>query len=119
MQKVYTGIALANGTATVNINDVPSSMMWVVPQWSIETEAGGASVLRVGSTCTVRRNGRYVTSSTLGSGATAYGPPPIVLYSNDVLTFLWAGLTAGDEAIATIFYTETTWSNTPNPNQVV
>jgi len=114
MQWVYSGIANAAGTAVITINDTPSGMQRIVAQWSNET-----SVFRVGSTCTVRRDGRFVTGSSLGSGDTAFGPPAIVLESVTVLTFTFGGLTAGDEAIATLFGVESQWQSAPDPNIVV
>jgi hypothetical protein len=120
VQKVYTATADSNGNATITINDVPSGMMWVVPQWSIETEDNhGSVVFRVGATCATRRNQRYITSTNLASGSTAFGPPAFVFNSGDTVTFTCAGLMAGDEAIATLFFVEKQWDANPDPNVVV
>jgi hypothetical protein len=114
MQWVYSNNANAAGVAVVTANDVAAGMQRVIAQWSNET-----AVFRVGSTCTVRRDGRFVTNSSLGSGDTAFGPPALLMSPTTVMTFTFAGLVSGDEAIVTLFGTETTFNTAPDPNVVV
>jgi hypothetical protein len=106
--------ASAAGVATVTFIATPAGLMWVVPQVSLETVP-----FRVGATCTVRKNGRFLSSTALGSGDTAYGPPAIILYRGDQITFTWAGMTAGDECLATLFYSEQSWAEVPDPTTAV
>ena len=114
MQWVYSATANAAGVAVVTINDVTAGMQRVVAQWSNET-----TVFRVGSTCTVRRDGRFVSGSSLGSGDTAFGPPAFLMSPTTVMTFTIAGLMSNDEAIVTLFGTESTFNTSPDPNVVV
>lgn len=94
----------ADGSATVTFAGlVPTGLIWVIGQVSAETIPA-----RSGATVTIRKNGRYVTSSPLGSGATAQGPPNIYQRSHDVVTVSWANLTSGDSCIATLVYSEYT-----------
>jgi len=99
----------ANGTAHVQFSPIAAGLMWVVPQFSIEVIP-----FTPGAACTIRRNGRFISSTALGSGDTAFGPPSIILNRGDVLSFDWAGMTPGSEAVATLFYSEQTWAATPN-----
>lgn len=115
MDRSYTATASAAGLATVIVNDgPPKGLIWVVAQISIETV-----IFRVGSTAIVRRNGRFIANSSLGSGDTAYGPPAILVNNIGALTCDWSGLTPGDQAIMTIFYQEQDNSAEPNPDFVV
>jgi hypothetical protein len=96
-----TATAAADGTATVTFAAVPTGLVWVVGQIGIETLPP-----RNGSTATVRKNGRYITSTALGSGSSASGPPFISISSHDVLTVQWAGMTQGDTCAAILLYSE-------------
>lgn len=109
-----TATADSTGTAVVNFETISPGLQWVISQISLET-----TPFRVGASCVVRRGGRYLTSTIIGSGDTAYGPPSIILLRGVLLTCTWTGLTQGDEAIATIWYEEQPWSNNPSTTQVV
>lgn len=106
--------AAADGTAVVSFSPTQPGLCWVVAQWSNETIP-----FRAGSTCTVRKNGRFYSSTPLGSGDTAFGPPAIVLFRGNTLDFSWTGLTLGDEVIATLFYNEANWTAVPDPTIAV
>jgi hypothetical protein len=110
-QSVTVGAA---GTASIDFSPTSPGLNWVVAQFSLETQP-----FRVGCTCIVRKNGRFLSSTILGSGDTAYGPPAIILYRGDILNFFWNGLQNGDECIATLFYNESTWSQSPDPTIAV
>lgn len=102
MDKSFTAIAIAGGTATVDITPVPGGLQWIVWQFTVETIP-----VRGAAQATVRRNGRYLTSTIVGSSSSAQGPPSLQLAPSDELTCTWVGLTVGDEAILTLFYEET------------
>lgn len=109
-----TAIADSTGAAVVSISLNNAGLVWVVAQVSNESVP-----FRVGATAIIRRNGRFIAGTSIGSADTAYGPPAILLRSGDVLTVTWAGLTKGDQAIATAFYDEQPDSAKPTPNVVV
>lgn len=98
----------SSGTATVTVSgeSIPTGMIWVVSQISIETIPS-----RVTASATVRKNGRYLTSSAQGSASSAQGPPYISLSSHDVLTVTWTGLSLNDSCIATLLYNEHIWGS--------
>lgn len=100
--------AAASGTATVTISgeSIPTGMVWVVSQISIETLP-----TRVTASATIRKNGRYLTSSAQGSASSAQGPPYISLTSHDILTIAWTGMTLNDSCIATLLYNEHIWGD--------
>lgn len=106
--------ANASGVAVIQFQPVAAGLIWIVPQYSVETLP-----FRVGSTCTIRKNGRFVSSTSLGSGDTAYGPPALILNRGDILLFTWAGMTSGDECLATLFYKEQAWSEDIDPTTAV
>ena len=89
---------------TITIEHGKSGLQWIIWQLTVETIPA-----RLSAQATLRKNGRYVTSTIVGSGSSAQGPPAILLNSNDVLTVLWIGMQAGDELIATPFYEEVPW----------
>jgi hypothetical protein len=93
--------APAGGTAVMTLSPVPTGLEWVVSQINNETIPA-----RNGATITIRKNGRYITSSPLGSGASASGPPFITITSHDVLTLTWTGMTQGDTCIGVLLYSE-------------
>lgn len=96
----------SSGTATLTISgeSIPTGVIWVVSQISVETLP-----VRVTASATVRKNSRYITSSSQGSASSAQGPPYISLSSHDVFTIVWTGLTLNDACIATLLYTEHIW----------
>lgn len=96
----------ASGTATLTISgeSIPTGVVWVVSQISIETLP-----VRTTASATVRLNGRYISSSAQGSASSAQGPPYISLTSHDVLTIVWTGLTLNDSCIGTLLYNEHIW----------
>ena len=104
----------SDGTGTITFSPLSPGLTWVVAQFSLET-----TPFRVGCVCTVRKNGRFLTSTILGSGDTAYGPPAIILNRGDTLAFKWSGLTQGDQCVATLFYNESTWTTSPDPTIAV
>lgn len=99
--------ALANGTANVTIAaQIPGGRVWIVSQVGIEAITTQASV-----TAIMRKNGRFLTSSAVGQGASASGAPYITLKAGDKLTMDWAGLSLGDTAILTVLYNEIAWAD--------
>lgn len=98
----------ANGTATVTVSgeSVPSGIIYVVSQLSVETLP-----VRTTATATVRKNGRYLSSTAQGSASSAQGPPYISLSSHDILTITWTGMTLNDSCIATLLYNEHVWGD--------
>lgn len=106
--------APASGTVTIPFQHYKTGLQWVVSQMANSTQP-----YRVGSVLTVNRNGLYVTSTPLASGDAATGPPFLLLNASDVLNFVFTGMTLGDLCSATIFYTESEWSATPQGGQIV
>lgn len=104
----------ASGTVTIPFTHNKSGIQWVVSQLTNST-----SPFRVGSVLTVQKNGQYVTSTPLASGDAATGPPFLILNASDVLSFVFSGMTSGDQCTATIFYTEQAWSENPQGGYVV
>lgn len=98
----------SSGTAVIPFQHYKTGIQWIVSQISNSTQP-----FRVGSTVTVDRNGTFITNTPLASGDSAAGPPYYLLNASDVLNFTFAGMTAGDQCSASIFYTEGDWS--PNP----
>lgn len=96
-----TATADASGTAVATFQLVNSGLVWIVAQISNET-----TPFRVGATATIRRNGRFIAASSIGSADTAFGPPSVLLRPGEQLTLTWVGLAVGDQAIGTIFYKE-------------
>lgn len=113
--RTYTGYANASGVASIDIQEVPTGLIWILMQFSVSTPIA----FRVGATCTVKKNGLFLTSTILGSGDTAYGPPFIKLHPGDNLNASWTGLTLRDEAEITLWFEEQEWSNNPSTNQIV
>lgn len=105
-----SGRAGAAGTARVTIAAyVPSGLVWVVAQIGVE----GISTKPTMSTV-VRKNGRFLTSSSSGLYASASGVPYLTLKSPDQLTVDFAGLNSGDSVLVTLFYREITWRELEN-----
>jgi hypothetical protein len=109
-----TAKAAADGTASITLAGIPSGLQWTVYQISTET-----STPRSGSSVTVRKNGRFITSGPLPLGQlSAQGPPFILVNPGDQLVASWAGMTAGDTCYVTWLYQQSLWSATP-PAQAV
>lgn len=106
----------ASGTAVVTISgeSVPTGIVYVISQLSVETLP-----VRTSATATVRKNGRYISSTAQGSASSAQGPPYISITSHDVLTITWTGMTLNDSCIATLLYNEHIWGQTPGNVAVV
>ena len=96
-----SAIADSTGTAVVTLPPVQGGLKWIIWQITVETIP-----VRTGNQATVRRNGRYISSTVTGSNASAQGPPALNYNPNDVVTVTWTGMTQGDECIATILYEE-------------
>lgn len=94
-------VATGQTTAQVVLENVPTGRQWVVSQISVETIPP-----RNTAQATVKLNGRYITSTVLGKGSSAQGPPFLTLTSNDDLTIDWSGMTAGDNCIGNFIYNE-------------
>lgn len=101
MDKVYSASADSTGTAVATVDNIPTGVNWIVWQTSVES-----SPFRSGANATMRRNGRYVTSTIQGGGSSAQGPPALLLTPNDTVTMTWKGLTAGDQGLMTLFVEE-------------
>lgn len=102
----------ADGTATINISPDKSGIQWTVGQTGVESVP-----TRTTGTCTTRLNGNYLTS-TATLPASAGGQPAINIQATDTLSFLFQGLTQGDSAIVTLYYTETPWGTIPKTDVV-
>lgn len=109
----FTANATAVTPTIVQVVPNKSGVQWVVAQLGAETVPfrGTASTV-------VKLNGRYVTSSAV-LPSSAGGQPYITLQSKDLLTVEFSGMTAGDQAIVTVFYVETLWGTVPTGEIVV
>jgi hypothetical protein len=115
VDNTFTATADATGIATAVVQPgPPSTLTWVIAQISIETDP-----FRAGAAATITRNGRLVTSSSIASADTAYGPPAVAMNSGDNISCTWAGLQAGDVALMTIWFSEQPYGAAPDPNIVV
>jgi hypothetical protein len=98
---IQSAIAKSDGTAEVNVQPVPSGLQWVISQIAVETNPVGTGV-----TATIRRNGRLLTSTNLGSGSAAQGTPYYLLASGDIFVVDWTGAPVGAQCIMTLSYNE-------------
>lgn len=96
-KKVPTG----QTTVTVQCSHDKQNIRWVVWQLSVESNPIRSSAV----VSSVRRNGRYLTSSILVPSA-AQGPPSIMLEASNVLEVKFDNMVAGDDAIVTLWYEE-------------
>lgn len=108
----YTARANASGACTISISPDKSGIQWTIAQVGVESQP-----VRTTGTVTTRLNGNYVTSSAVLPTASS-GAPAFNLQTNDKLTFDFAGLTSGDTAIVTIYYTESQWGTIPRADVV-
>lgn len=114
MDVSQTAKVAANGTASITLVPIPSGLQWTIYQISTET-----STARSGSSVTVRKNGRFITSGPLPLGQlSAQGPPFILVNPGDQIVCSWAGMTSGDVCTVTWYYQQTPWSATA-PSQAV
>lgn len=108
----YTARAGAAGTCTVTIRPELSGVQWTISQIGVESQPA-----RLTGNVTQRLNGNYQTSSSI-LPSSAGGVPAVNLQASDTLTFDFAGLTSGDTAIVTIYYTESQWGSIPRADVV-
>jgi hypothetical protein len=101
---VRSAVADASGIATLTIADVPSGLVWIVSQTSVE-----AFTTNVAITATIRKNGRYLTSTNQGNASSAGGLPYLRLVAGDNYVITWTGLNPADTAIVNMLYNEMTW----------
>lgn len=94
-------VTALNGTVQVLCNHNKQNIRWVVWQLSVESSQSNSQA----QVTSVKRNGRFITSSFLVP-ASAQGPPALIMEGNDTLEVNFAGMTAGDEAIVNLFYEE-------------
>ena len=115
MQIVYTGTANASGNVTVTINDVQSGLLRVIAQISVEC----ITAFRPGAACVIRRNGRFVTSTIIASGDTAYKEPFLQQTNTDTITCDFTGFTNKDNVAVTVFCWQGPWTANPPTSFVV
>lgn len=110
--KAFSATVKADGTCLINISPDKSGIQWTVGQTGVESVPTRAT-----GTVTTRLNGNYLTS-TATMPASAGGQPAINMQATDTLSFLFTGLTVGDNAIVTLYYTETPWGTIPKVDVV-
>jgi hypothetical protein len=95
----YSGIIDSSGTLTIRVQSRPRS--WSVSQISVKADSAPA-----GYSCTVHKNGTFVTPITLytNGGGLAAGPPNVELGPSDVITIDFLNMTAGDNVEVSIMY---------------
>ena len=108
----FSSFAGVGGTTTVRITPNKSGIQWSIAQVGIESVPQRAT-----ANATVRVNGRYITSSAI-LPSSASGTPAINLQYFEEMTVDFVGLTSGDNAVVTVFYTESPWGYTPNVDVV-
>lgn len=108
----FTATAGSDGTCTVTVSPYKAGIQWTVGQTAIESLP-----TRTGATCITKLNGNLLTSSQV-IPATAGGQPAINMQATDIMTFEFAGLTAGDTAKVTVYYNESAWGTPPNASWV-
>jgi hypothetical protein len=96
-----SGLADSTGTCVVTLAEPQGGLRWIIWQMTVETIP-----VRSGAQATIRRNGRYITSTISASGSSAQGPPALAFNPGDVITVTWTGMTQGDECIVTTLYEE-------------
>lgn len=95
-------VGASSTTATVVCNHNKQNIQWIVWQISCESSRGTLSLGQVDS---IRRNGRYLTSSFILPAA-AQGPPAITLDGSDNLEVIFSQLVTGEQVVVTLFYQE-------------
>jgi hypothetical protein len=96
---VASALADSTGTGTITFAPVQGGLQWIIWQIAVETIP-----VRTGNTATLRRNGRYISSTVTGSSASSQGPPALAYNPGDTMTMTWTGMTEGDECIVTVLY---------------
>lgn len=101
-EAAFRGV-VATGASTVTVQCAHNKLniRWIVWQMSVEVSASNSQA----EVTSVRRNGRFITSSLTVPSA-AQGPPALILDGNDVIDVAFAGMDVGEEAIVTLFYEE-------------
>lgn len=105
----YTAFADSSGNAMITINDVKSGLTRVIGQISVEC----LTAFRVGASAVLRLNNRYLTSTILASGDTAYNQPYIAQNTSDVITAAFTGFQVKDELCVTVYCIEIPWTANP------
>lgn len=89
------------GAGRVDIQPTNVAMEWEIQQIPVNTKVYSPNCV-----CAIYHNDSYLHSTPIGSQDTATGPPYPIVGPGDMLTITWAGGVAGDQATATIWYTE-------------
>jgi hypothetical protein len=97
LDRQYSATVDAAGEAVIAIETM-SQLAWSVRQVSVELEAAP-----FGSTCTMRKNGRFI-SYAFPTGDVISEPPPLTLRPGETVTLTWTGCTPGDVASAWVSY---------------
>jgi len=99
----YVQTALANtaGVAIVRYEHGKGGIWQIIWQTTVRTIP-----VRTSARATITRNGQYITSTIVGSGSSAQGPPALKLDASDVFEVTWIGLTNKDQAIALLLMEE-------------
>jgi hypothetical protein len=108
MPDLARSVRVATGatTATITVqSEIPSGVVWIVSQVSLEIVSAQVSV-----TAVLRKNLRFV-SSTNQMPSTASGAPYLSLKAGDQMSAVWSGLVATDTAIMSLFYREIPWTD--------
>jgi hypothetical protein len=98
--QTYSAQVSAAGVAVVSISPGTKVRTWIVSQVSAQLASAP-----VGATCTLAKNGAFVTA-LVPTGDAAGGDPPIQLRGSDALTVTWTGCTPGTSATVFIVYDE-------------
>lgn len=95
--------ALSNsaGVATVTLPQPQGGIRWIIWQLTVETIP-----VVTGAQATVRRNGRYITSTVAGSGSSAQGPPALAYNPGDQLQVIFTNAGVNTECVVTLLYEE-------------
>ena len=95
----FTAIINAAGTAVVQFKPPTFRAAYIVQQVSVEY-----ALAPISCTCTVRKNGRFITLM-IPTGDAASGDPPIPLNGgSDIMTVTFANGTPGDIVNVFIIY---------------
>ena len=95
--ETYPATVGANGRAKVTIKPT-ENVLWIVSQVSVEIAAAP-----VGATCTLRKNGTFI-SALIPTGDAAGGDPPIPVTQSNQMTVEWAGCTPGQTGTVFVVY---------------
>lgn len=100
LNKQYSALITAAGTASVIIKVPSSRRKWTVQQVSVKVNDVGATAgAPPGATSTITLNGSFLTA-IIPTGDSAAGDPPILLYPADTMTVSFTGCTSG--AVASV-----------------